>query len=63
VLLDHGRSFGRGAQASVVVASLPGQGGGLLEPSSGGRVPLRLPGGEQRSGLEAVSGTVLPADR
>jgi len=39
----------------------PGQGGSLLELTQGGRVPLALPGGEQRSFLEDGDTVVLRA--
>ena len=66
-LLAHHTSNGCNLQTGDLLGTgtlsgpLPGQGGSLLELSSGGRVPLTLAGGEQRSFLEDGDTVILRA--
>jgi fumarylacetoacetase len=66
-LLAHHTSNGCNLQTGDLLGTgtlsgpQPGQGGSLLELSSGGRVPITLPGGEQRSFLEDGDTVILRA--
>jgi fumarylacetoacetase len=55
--LQTGDLLGTGTQSGPQ----PGQGGSLLELSSGGRQPLKLPGGETRSFLQDGDTVILRA--